>query len=178
MIFTPTKLAGVFIIDLKKLEDDRGFFARTFCVNEFAENGLDTNILQCNISFNKHKGTVRGMHFQTKPFEEARLVRVIKGSIHDVVIDLRPGSKTFKQQFSIVLTDDNYLQLYIPKGFAHGFQTLEDNTEVFYQMSEVYSPNNVSGVRFNDPQFKVSWPIKVTEISDKDLSYPDFKEER
>lgn len=172
MIFTETKLKGVFLIHLEKLEDERGFFARVWDKKRFEEVGLNTRIVQCNISFNKEKGTIRGMHFQVKPFEETKIVRCVRGSTYDVIIDLRVESPTFKQWYSVELSSDNYKMLYVPKGFAHGFQTLEDNTEVFYQMSEFYNPTASKGVRWNDPTFGVKWPLEVKVISNKDKNFP------
>ena len=174
MIFTETKLKGAFVIDPEKLEDERGFFARTLCRREFEAHGLNPNLVQCNISFNKKSGTLRGMHYQTKPYEEAKLVRCTKGAICDVIIDLRSYSPSFKQWVRVELTADNHKILYIPEGFAHGIQTLEDNTEVFYQMSEFYTPSYARGVRWNDPAFGIQWPPAERIISERDQSYPDF----
>ena len=174
MKFTETKLKGVYVIDLEKHKDDRGFFARSWCQKEFAEKGLDSFLVQCNISFNKKKGTLRGMHYQIAPFEEVRIVRCTQGALLDVVIDLRSGSPTYKKHFSIELSAENRKMLYIPKGFAHGFQTLMDNTEVFYQMSENYSAGHAKGVRWNDTAFTIFWPLPVTKISEKDKTYPGF----
>jgi dTDP-4-dehydrorhamnose 3,5-epimerase len=174
MIFQETKLKGAFIIEPERLEDERGFFARTWCKREFKTHGLNPELVQCNISFNKKRGTLRGMHYQVAPCEEVRLVRCTMGAIFDVTIDLRPDSQTFKQWFSVELTVENRKMLYIPEGFAHGFITLEDNTEVFYQMSEFYAPECARGVRWNDPAFNILWPEDVVEISDRDKQYPDF----
>ena len=174
MIFKETNLKGAYIIELEPLEDERGFFARSFCLEEFKKNGIDFNIVQCNISYNKSKGTLRGMHYQIKPYEEAKLVSCTSGAIYDVIIDLRPTSPTYCQWFSIELTAHDKM-LYIPKGFAHGFQTLEDDTVVFYQMSEFYHPECAEGVRWNDPAFGIKWPLSVKIISEKDLSYKDFR---
>ncbi len=171
MIFIETKLKGAFIIELERLEDERGFFARTFCQKEFEERGLNPKVAQCNISFNKLKGTLRGMHYQVAPYEEAKLVHCTKGAIYDVIIDLRPCSLTFKQWLAVDLTAENGRMLYIPEGFAHGFQTLEADTEVFYQMSEFYYPQYARGVRWNDPVFGVIWPIIPLNISLRDSSY-------
>ncbi len=176
MIFTETFLKGAFIVEPKKREDERGFFARTWCQREFRDYGLNTSVVQCNISFNKRKGTLRGMHFQTPPYEEAKLVRCTMGAIYDVIIDLRPDSDTFKKWFALELSSENRKMLYVPEGFAHGFVTLTDNTEVFYQMSQFYHPEYAAGVRWDDPAFNISWPLDVKVISDKDRSYPDFKE--
>ena len=174
MIFTPTKLPGSFIIEPEKLEDDRGFFARSWCEREFAAHGLNARLVQCDISFSKRRGTLRGMHYQLSPFEEAKLVRCTSGSIYDAIIDLRPGSSTFKKHIGLVLTAENHKILYVPEGFAHGFLTMEDNTEVFYQMSEFHSPEHARGVRWNDPAFGISWPLVPTTMSDRDRNCPDF----
>jgi len=175
LIFVETELKGAFIIELEKLADERGFFARIWDQKLFEENGLNSRIVQCNISFNKLKGTIRGMHFQILPHEEAKVVSCIKGKIFDVIIDLRSSSETFKKWFSVELNDQNKKMLYIPEGFAHGFQTLEDNTLVNYQMSEFYSPEHASGVRWDDEAFQIDWPFKKTVISKKDLSYQPFE---
>ena len=175
MIFRETKLKGAFIIEPERLEDERGFFAHTFCQGEFGTHGLNTRFAQCNISFNKRKGTLRGMHYQVAPYEEAKLVRCTMGAIYDVIIDLRPESLTFKQWMAVELTAENRRMLYIPEGFAHGFQTLEGNTEVFYQMSEFYHPECARGVRWDDPAFGIQWPIKEEMIiSSRDLSFDDY----
>jgi len=170
--FTETQLKGAYIIEPELLRDERGFFARSWCQKEFTERGLNTNLVQCNISFNLKKGTLRGMHYQAKPYEEAKLVRCTMGAIYDVIIDIRPESPTFKQWVAVELTAENRKMLYIPEGMAHGFQTLVDNTEVFYQMSEFYQAESASGVRWNDPAFNVEWLIKQDlVISKKDQSY-------
>jgi dTDP-4-dehydrorhamnose 3,5-epimerase len=174
MIFFETELKGAFLIEPEKKEDERGFFARTWCVNEFKEFGLNTKLVQSSISFNKKKGTLRGMHYQIAPFEEAKLVRCTQGEIFDVIIDLRPNSKTFKKYISAVLNEDNRKMLYIPEGFAHGFQTLTDNAEVFYQISQFYSPDHSRGVRWNDPVFGIVWPEDQRIIIERDRNYPDF----
>ena len=174
MIFTETKLAGAFLIELERRTDRRGFFARTFCQKEFEAYGLNTQVVQCNVSFNKRKGTLRGMHYQAAPFAEAKLVRCTSGSIHDVIIDLRPASPTFKQYFAVELSAENRRMLYIPEAFAHGFQTLQDDTEVFYQMAQPYSAEHARGVRWNDPAFGIEWPEGERIIIDRDQNYPDF----
>lgn len=174
MIFTPTKLPGSFIIEPEKLEDDRGFFARSWCEREFAAHALNARLVQCDISFSKRRGTLRGMHYQLSPFEEAKLVRCTSGSIYDAIIDLRPSSSTFKKHIGLVLTAENHKILYVPEGFAHGFLTMEDNAEVFYQMSEFHSPEHARGVRWNDPAFGISWPLVPTTMSDRDRNCPDF----
>lgn len=175
MVFTETKLKSAFVIDLERKEDERGFFARTFCVDEFQARGLNARLVQCSISFNPERGTLRGMHWQDPPHAECKLVRVTHGAIFDVVIDLRPNSATFKQHFALQLSAENHRQLYVPEGFAHGFQTLEDNTEVFYQMSAAYAPPLGRGVRWNDPAFGIDWPPAERRIiSERDAGYPDF----
>lgn len=176
MIFRETKLKGAYVIEPERSEDERGFFARTWCRKEFGDHGLDPAVMQCNISFNKKSGTLRGMHYQTAPHAEAKLVRCTQGSVFDVIIDLRKGSETYKDWFGVELTRDNHNMLYIPENFAHGFLTLEDNTEVFYQMSEFYYSECSRGVRWNDPAFSIQWPVKVSIISDRDRDCPDFTE--
>jgi dTDP-4-dehydrorhamnose 3,5-epimerase len=174
MIFSETKLPGAAIIDLNKLEDARGFFARGFCQKEFEEHGLVPRVAQTNISFNIKAGTLRGMHYQEAPFEETKLVRCTKGAIYDVIIDLRPDSPTFMEWLAVELSAENYRMLFVPGNFAHGFQTLEDNTEVTYQVSEFYTPKAERGIRYDDPVFEIEWPSKVIEISEKDRSWPNF----
>ena len=174
MIFIETKLKGAYIIEPKKLEDERGFFARIWDKDEFSKMGLDSKIVQSSISLNKKKGTIRGMHYQSKPHEESKIVKCVRGKIFDVLIDLRPNSETFKEWFSIELTEDNYKMVYIPKGVAHGFQTLEDNTEISYNISNFYNPRSSKGVRWNDKKFGIKWPLKVSIISQRDASYPLF----
>ena len=174
MKFTETKLKGAFVIELEPIEDDRGFFARSWCQKEFAEHGLNPNLVQCNISFNRQRGTLRGMHYQAKPNEEAKLVRCTKGAIYDVIIDIRPESPTFKQWVAVELTAENRKMLYIPEGMAHGFQTLVDDTEVFYQMSEFYHPESARGIRWDDPMFRIDWVFDNSIISPKDRNYNEF----
>ena len=174
IIFTETNLKGAFVIDLEKRADQRGFFARTYCEREFDSHGLNSRFVQCNTSFNSLKGTLRGMHFQIPPYEETKLIRCTRGAIYDAIVDLRPSSRTFKQYFAAELSAENGKMLYVPPGFAHGFQTLEDNTEVFYQMSQFYSPEHSRGVRWNDPAFGIEWPADERIILDRDQSYPDF----
>jgi dTDP-4-dehydrorhamnose 3,5-epimerase len=174
MIFSETPLRGAYIVELERREDERGFFARSWCQREFTDLGLDPCVVQCNVSFNTIKGTLRGMHFQLPPFAEAKLVRCTRGAIFDVVIDLRSGSHTLFQWFSAELTAENRSALYIPQGFAHGFLTLTKNSEVFYQMSEFYAPEVSSGVRWNDPLFNITWPEKIHTISVKDQSFADY----
>jgi dTDP-4-dehydrorhamnose 3,5-epimerase len=174
LLFSETKLSGVFIIEPEPQRDERGYFARTWCEREFQEHGLDSRVAQCNVSYSAKKGTLRGMHYQIAPRGEAKLVRCVRGAIYDVVIDLRPLSSTFRQWIGVELSDVNHLMLFIPQMFAHGFQTMRDQTEVFYQMSEFYSPECGRGIRWNDPAFGIEWPDDHRIISHKDLSYPDF----
>jgi len=174
LIFTETKLKGSYIVDIEQINDERGFFARSWDKNIFDQKGLNSNLFQCNISFNKKKGTLRGMHFQEEPYQEAKLVRCTRGSVYEVMIDLRENSSTFKQWEAIELHSDNHKMLYIPEGFALGFQTLEDNTELFYQMSQFYMPKFSRGVRWNDEAFKISWPLDISVISQKDQSFNSF----
>jgi dTDP-4-dehydrorhamnose 3,5-epimerase len=174
MIFSETPLAGAFVIDIEPHEDERGFFARTFCQEEFAAQGLDSTVVQCSVSFNRKTGTLRGMHFQAPPHEETRVVRCTAGTIYDVIIDMRSYSTTFTAWHAVELSAENRTMLYIPGGFAHGFLTLEDNTEVLYQMAEFYYPDSARGVRWDDPAFAIEWPAHPTTISDRDRSYPDF----
>ena len=175
MIFNETKLPGVFIVELQRLEDDRGFFCRSFCRDEFTGRGLNPDVAQCNISFNRAAGTLRGMHYQLMPHAEDKLIRCTRGKLYDVIVDLRRESVTFRQWIALELTEENRLMLYVPKGCAHGFQTLEDNTEVFYQMSEFYHPESAHGVRWNDPAFGIQWPAGVPVIiSERDRSWPDY----
>ena len=174
MIFTPTRLQGATLVDLAPHHDERGFFARSWCRREFEEQGLNPNLVQCNISYNKVKGTLRGMHLQLPPFAEAKLVRCTRGAIHDVIIDLRPVSLTYCKWTSVELTESNLKMLYVPEEFAHGFQTLVDDSEVFYQMFEFYSPEHATGVRWDDPAFGIRWPLDNPILSAKDRSYPLF----
>jgi dTDP-4-dehydrorhamnose 3,5-epimerase len=178
MIFHETALPGAWRIDLQKLVDERGFFARSFCQHEFAEHGLDPAVAQCNVSQNKQRGTLRGMHFQLPPAAEAKLVRCTRGAIYDVILDLRPHSPAFLRWEAFELTTAGYEMLYIPRGFAHGFLTLADDSEVFYQMSEFYAPSLASGVRWDDPLFGIHWPEPVRCISHRDQSYPDSDSEQ
>ncbi len=168
MIFKETKLKGAYTIEMEKTEDERGFFAYSYCQKEFRKRGIDFNIVQCNVSFNKTKGTLRGMHYQSSPFEQAKLVSCIKGRIYDVIVDLRKESDTYCLSHAVELSAEGYKMLYIPKGFAHGYQTLEDNSVVFYQMAEFYHPECATGVRWDDPLFSINWPLKVRVISEKD----------
>jgi dTDP-4-dehydrorhamnose 3,5-epimerase len=173
MIFSESKLKGVFIIDPELREDPRGFFARTFCVQEFEAVGLNPNIVQCSTSFNRRKGTLRGLHYQELPHAEVKLVRCTRGSVYDVIVDLRPQSSTFREWIGVGLDADNRRSVYIPEGCAHGFLTLEDSSEVNYQMSEFYHQESARGVRWNDPAFQIDWPGEMTVISERDSTYPD-----
>jgi dTDP-4-dehydrorhamnose 3,5-epimerase len=169
MLFHALELAGAYVIEMEKIEDDRGFFARTWCQREFLEHGLDPQLVQCNISFNRHQGTLRGMHYQLPPHAETKLVRCVRGAIYDVIIDLRPDSATFLKSCGTELSEENGRMYYVPKGFAHGFVTLSERTEIFYQMSTFFAPAYARGVRWNDPLFGIEWPGAVTKISAKDL---------
>ena len=177
MLFTETKLQGAYIIEIKRKKDERGFFARNFCQQEFKNISIDFNIVQSNISYNKTKGTLRGMHYQMAPHEEAKIVSCVRGAIYDVIIDLRVGFSTYCKWFALELNAQNYVSLYIPKGFAHGFQALEDDTVVFYQMSEFYYSELARGVRWDDPALNIDWPIVPCILSSKDAKYPDYKSE-
>jgi dTDP-4-dehydrorhamnose 3,5-epimerase len=178
MRFTPTPLKDAIVVELEKLEDERGYFARTWCLREFGENALEEGLVQCSTSFNVVKGTLRGLHYQIAPHAETKLVRCTRGAIFDVIADVRPSSPTFLRWFGTELTADNGRMLHIPKGFVHGFQTLEPNSEVFYQMSEFYEPSAARGVRWNDPLLGVQWPLEVTVMSEKDRLYADSSRER
>lgn len=175
MIFTATELEGAYVLEIERHEDERGFFARTWCRREFEAHGLNARLAQCNTSFNPKKATMRGMHYQVEPFREAKLIRCTMGSIYDVIVDLRPDSPTFGQYFGLFLSAENRRMLYVPEGFAHGFLTCEDDTEVFYQMSEFYAADCARGFRWNDPLFGIKWPSEVLVISDRDRDYPDFR---
>lgn len=176
MIFRETDLPGAYVIDLEPHRDERGFFARAWCQREFEAHGLNPRLVQCNISYNDDRGTLRGMHYQAPPHEEAKLVRCTRGHLYDVIIDLRSDSPTYKEHFGIELNDENRTMLYVPEGFAHGFLTLEDNTEVLYQMSAFYAPEVARGVRWDDPAFDIDWPAPVRHIKNRDQNYPDFAE--
>lgn len=175
MLFEKTEIAGVFRVFLERKADERGFFARTWCQEEFEKAGLDHGLVQCSLSFNIHKGTLRGMHYQESPFAETKLVRCTMGAIYDVVLDLRRQSPTFKKWIGVTLTSENREMVFIPKGCAHGFLTLEEKSEVFYQMSEFYHPEAARGVRWNDPAFAIDWPGKVEVISERDEALADFQ---
>jgi len=177
MIFNETKLAGAYLIELEKFEDERGFFARSWSATEFAARGLESHVAECSVSFNQKKGTLRGMHYQASPYAQAKIVRCTMGSVYDVIIDLRSASTTFKQWIGTELTAANRRTLYVPKGFGHGFQTLEDDTEISYQMSDPYVPGSGGGVRWNDPLWGIVWPERPRVISERDQTYPDFVSE-
>jgi len=175
VIFTEIKLKGAYIVDLEKREDERGFFARGWCQNEFEAHGLAPRVVQANISYNKKRGTLRGMHYQLAPYEETKLVRCTRGALYDVIVDLRPTSPSYKQWFGVELSAENYKMLYVPEGFAHGFITLQDETEATYQVSQFYTPGSERGLRYNDPAFGIEWPVEVRVISEKDKSWPDYE---
>lgn len=176
MKFQETELEGAYIIELEKMKDDRGFFARTFCQKELQDHSLAPNVAQANVSFNTHAGTLRGMHYQMSPYEETKLVRCTRGALYDVIVDLRPDSSTYKRWIGVELTATNYKMLYVPANFGHGFITLEDDTEATYFVSEFYTPGSERGLRWNDPQFDIKWPHSVDVISEKDADWPDFVE--
>jgi dTDP-4-dehydrorhamnose 3,5-epimerase len=175
MKFTAAPLAGVRVVDLEPAADERGFFARSFCAGEFARAGLAACTSQCSVSFNARRGTLRGLHFQAAPHDEEKLVRCTHGALWDVVVDVRADSPTYRRWYGAELTAENHRALYIPKGFAHGFVTLEDATEVYYMMSVPYAPGSACGVRWNDPAFGIDWPIAPAVISARDAGYPPFK---
>lgn len=175
MIFVSTTIKDAFVVELEKHGDDRGFFARAFCMKEFSEQGISFQPCQANIGFSQFKGTLRGIHYQTAPHAEAKLVRCTKGAVFDVVVDLRPDSPNYCQWFGIELTPENGRMLFIPKGCAHGYQTLEDNTELYYLVSDFYAPQAEEGLRWDDPKINIEWPITDNlVISDKDQLWPDF----
>jgi len=175
VIFHETQLSGVFEIHIEPKCDERGFFARTWCRHEFESKGLNSQLAQCSVSFNTRKGTLRGIHYQAAPYPETKLVRCTKGAIYDVIVDLRPESSTYKQWIGAMLTAENRRMLYVPEGCGHGFLTLEDETEVFYQMSEFYHLDLARGVRWNDPAFGIAWPAEVEQISERDRTYPNLE---
>lgn len=176
MKFHPLSLEGAYLIEPDPISDERGFFARVFCKTEFEQKDLNPNLDQCSISFNHRKGTVRGMHFQKDPHAEVKIVRCTRGAIYDVVLDLRPDSPTYKKWEGVALSAENRKMLYIPEGLAHGFQTLEDNTEIFYQISRPFAPASASGVRWNDPSFNIVWPLEISIIANKDQTFPTYEE--
>lgn len=174
VIFTPTRLAGAYTIDLDARHDERGFFARVWCAREYAEHGLETKVAQASLSFTEHRGTLRGMHYQVAPHEEVKVVRCTRGAIFDVIVDVRPDSPTYLQHVGVELTAANHRQLYIPPGFAHGFQTLADGCEVHYQMSQFYAPDAQRGLRWDDPSLAITWPIAPPLVNERDGAYPDL----
>ncbi len=175
MKFTKLDLRDAFLVELEKHGDHRGFFARLWCQKEFEEHGLVPHVVQANISFSTLKGTIRGLHYQEEPFAETKFIRCVKGAIFDVIIDIQPDSPTFMKWFSIELTAENHKMLYVPKGYAHGFQSIETDTEVTYLVSEFYTPHAEGGIRYDDPAFGIQWPLPVAEISDKDRNWPGFR---
>jgi dTDP-4-dehydrorhamnose 3,5-epimerase len=176
MLFRELDIAGVYLIEPYRIEDERGFFARSWCAEEFAKRGLNASLAQCNISYNRKRGTLRGLHYQSEPFAEAKLIRCTQGAIFDVVVDLRPGSLTFGRWVSVELSAENHRMLYAPEGFAHGLQTLSHHAEVFYQMSQPYRPELARGVRYDDPQLAIEWPLKNPILSERDRALPRLTE--
>jgi dTDP-4-dehydrorhamnose 3,5-epimerase len=174
MIFKPTMLADACLIELERIEDERGFFARAWCRREFDTRGLASAPAQMNLSHTKVRGTIRGLHYQSPPCAETKLLHCLRGSIYDVIVDLRPDSPTYKKWMAVELTASEHRMLYVPAGFAHGFQSLEDDVEVLYVVSEFFSPGHERGIRYNDPAFAISWPLEVRMVSDKDRQWPDF----
>jgi dTDP-4-dehydrorhamnose 3,5-epimerase len=172
MIFTETALAGAYVVEMERLEDDRGFFSRSFCAEEFAARGLPATLSQCSVSFNSRRATLRGLHFQADPHAETKLIRCTAGAIHDVIVDLRPDSPSRRRWLGFDLTADNRRALFVPKGFAHGFITLADRSEVLYMMSVAYAPGFARGVRWNDPALAIEWPLEPKHMSDRDAAYP------
>ncbi|QSR86376.1 dTDP-4-dehydrorhamnose 3,5-epimerase [Candidatus Methylacidiphilum infernorum] len=178
MKFTPLPLAGAFLIDLEKKEDPRGFFARVFCRKEYEAHGLDPDIAQINTSLSLKRGTLRGLHYQVFPKAETKVIRCLRGALWDVIVDLRPESKTYLCHYGCELNEENRRMVYVPRGFAHGFLTLADNTEAFYLVGEFYSPEHERGIRYNDPALNISWPFEPLVISEKDRNYPDWNKEK
>jgi dTDP-4-dehydrorhamnose 3,5-epimerase len=176
MIFTETKLRVAFIIDIKRMEDSRGFFARAFCQNEFKDHGLKPVIAQANVAFNKKKGTIRGMHFQYPPTAETKLVRCTRGAILDIIVDLRPESPTYLEHIAVELNEEDHRALYVPERFAHGYQALRDGTETSYQVGEFYTPSSEGGLRYDDPKLNLSWPLPLSVISEKDMAFRPLSE--
>jgi dTDP-4-dehydrorhamnose 3,5-epimerase len=175
MIFAETRVQGAYILDIERRADDRGYFARVWCQKEFEAHGLDARLVQANVAVSKRKGTLRGVHFQLAPHEEVKVTRCTRGAVYDVVVDLRPDSPTYLQWAAAELTADNHRMLYAPAGCAHGFQTLTDDAELWYQTSQFYAPKHVSGIRYDDPAFGIEWPLAVTALSDADRSWPDYE---
>ena len=174
MIFEQSPIPGALIIQVKRIEDDRGYFGRMWCTKEFADQGLNSAIVQANVGFSRRKGTLRGMHLQVDPTQEVKVVRCLRGAVFDVVLDLRPSSPTYRRWFGTELSEDDERMLHIPEGCAHGYQTLRDSTEILYTTSAAYAPASARGVRYNDPAFGIAWPLEVTSISQADNSWPDF----
>lgn len=176
MKFIETKLAGSYIVELDPIEDERGFFSRAFCGEEFAEIGLNGDVCQANLSWNKFRNTLRGMHYQRAPYQETKLIRCTRGALYDVIIDLRRESPTFGESFGIELSANNRRSLFVPRDFAHGFIALQDDTEAFYMVSQHYNRDAEAGIRWNDPFFNIQWPCEPIHISDKDAAWPDYRE--
>jgi dTDP-4-dehydrorhamnose 3,5-epimerase len=176
VIFNETPLPGAYVVELEKREDDRGFFARAWCQDEFEEHGLNTRLVQCNLSYNHKAGTLRGMHYQAPPKSEVKLIRCTRGAVWDVIVDLRRDSPTYKRWYGEELTSDNRKMMYVPEEFAHGYITLVPDTETFYQVTEFYSPDHERGIRWNDPAIRIRWPdVEVSVVSEKDAAFPDFQ---
>jgi dTDP-4-dehydrorhamnose 3,5-epimerase len=174
VIFTETKLKGAYIIDVKKLEDERGFFGRSWCKHEFEAHGLNSNAVQANVSYNIRKGTLRGMHYQVAPYSETKTIRCTSGAIYDVIVDIRPESETYRQWIGVELTAESFRMLYVPEGFAHGFITLKDHTSVHYMVTQYYTPGAEGGLRYDDPAFNIEWPIKPEIVSEKDQNHKPY----
>lgn len=174
MIFQPTPLAGAYVIELERVSDNRGFFARSWCEREFSEFGLTSSFTQCNVSFNHQAATLRGMHYQSAPHEETKLVRCTMGAVFDVIVDMRPASKTYRQWFGVELSAENRRMIYVPGQFAHGFQTLTDNAELFYQMTGSYHPASAVGFRWNDPSIEIQWPFEPSVMAERDQAWADL----
>jgi dTDP-4-dehydrorhamnose 3,5-epimerase len=175
LIFSTTDVEGAYLIKPERLEDERGFFARTYCVRELAEHGIDSQVVQRSVSYNRRRGTLRGMHFQTTPHEETKLVSCLRGSVYDVVLDLRPTSSTYRRWSAVTLTADGFETLFIPKGCAHGFISLADDSTVHYEISEFHHPDSARGLRYDDPAFGIVWPLQPAVINSRDLSYPPYE---
>jgi dTDP-4-dehydrorhamnose 3,5-epimerase len=178
MIFNKTRLEGAYIVEMEKHEDERGFFSRSWCKNEFEDHGLNSRLVQANIGFSLKRGTLRGLHYQMPPYEEVKVVRCTMGAIYDVIVDLRPDSQTYKQWLSVELNCDNRKMLYVPEGFAQGYITLIDNTEMYYHTSQFYAPKSARGIRYDDPSFSIDWPIKVAVISEADKNWPNYEDNK
>ncbi len=176
MIFTETELKGAYIIDTKKIGDDRGFFGRIWCQDEYETHGLKTNIAQSNIGVSSMKGTLRGLHFQKPPHQEVKIIRCSRGAIYDVIVDLRPESATYQKWLAVELNEKNTRMLYVPEGFAQGYMTLTDDTEMYYLTTAVYAPDSAFGIRYNDPSINIEWPLPIASISENDQNWPDYKD--